>query len=308
MEVNNTETQKKKVSANDTIVSMLNHINMDKRDLFYKSAEEYCKTLAKSGNYHHRIKRLIDEKPLKLMRLDSLSDDIKKLVIQNKITEDNVYLNEKTKIIIDELLLEWKNAETYKFHNIPIRNKILLYGPTGNGKTTLARHIAKLTDLPFVEINADMIIESKIGNSGLNIYKIFNQTNQPCVLFWDEIDSIGRKRGLGTDSAAGMENERMVNSFLINFEKLNSEVIFIGATNRKEIIDSAFLRRFDLQFELSSPSNEEKNRFAKQMYEYYKLPTENIVSFDSYNSFSDIKLELLNIARKHIVEQLTKEE
>lgn len=65
-------------------------------------------------------------------------------------------------------------------------------------------------------------------------------------MFWDEVDTIGRKRGKGNDSAAGMENERMVNSILVNIEKLSNDVIFIGATNRREVLDSAFLRRFDV--------------------------------------------------------------
>jgi len=296
---------KNKITANDTIVSMLNYINSGKKDLFYKSVEDYASLLGKNSSIRYRINRLISEKPKEFIRLENLSSDIKNLITQSPITEDNVFLNDVTKSIIDELLLEWSNSEVYKFHNLPIRNKILFHGTTGNGKTTVAKHIAKLSNLPFVEVNSDTMIDSKIGNSGFNIHKIFNQINQPCVLFWDEVDTIGRKRGIGGDSAAGLENERMVNSILVNIEKLNNDVIFIGATNRREVLDSAFLRRFDVQFELTAPSELEKEKFAKQMIEYYKLPESFLPeTLSQYNSYSEIKMMFMDLARKFILNKL----
>ena len=294
--------QEKKVTANETISLMLTAINSDRRDNFYKAAENYINTLAKGGSHYYGIKRLIDSKPLKLIQLNSLSADIKKLINPSVITDDNVFLNDSTKELFDELLLEWKNAEVYKYHNLGIRNKILFHGTTGNGKTTVAKHISKLVNLPFVEVNADNVIESKIGHSGNNINQIFNQIKEPCILFWDEVDTIGRKRGNGSDSAAAMENERMVNSILVNIEKLSNDVIFIGATNRREVLDSAFLRRFDIQFELTAPSEIEKERFAKQMMEYYKLPeTFMPKEFNKYISYSEIKMMFMDLARKYVL-------
>lgn len=294
-----------KITANDTIISMLANMNADKRDLFYQSAENYANTLSKSGAFYHRIKRLISEKPMKFIQLDNLPNDLKKLIQQSQITDDNVFLNEQTKSLLDELLLEWENIEVYKFHNLPVRNKILFHGTTGNGKTTIARHIAKLSNLPFVEVNADIIIDSHVGSSGQNIFKIFNQIKEPCVLFWDEVDTIGRKRGKGNDSAAGMENERMVNSILVNIEKLSNDVIFIGATNRREVLDSAFLRRFDVQFELTAPTEIQKQIFSKQMVEYYKLPESYLRNdLSNLNSYSEIKMMLMDLARKYVLSNL----
>lgn len=300
----NTPTEVKKKTANDVIISMLHHINMDKKELAYKAVEEYLPTLARSGNYYYKIRNLLEEKPARLMQLSELPMDIKKLIIQSIITEDNVFLNEQSKTLIDELILEWKNKDVYSYHNLPVRSKILFHGATGNGKTTIARHIAKLTQLPFVEVNSDAMIDSHIGLSSMNIHKVFNQINQPCVLFWDEVDTIGRKRGRG-DSAAGVENERMVNSMLVNMEKLSTDVIFIGATNRREVLDSAFLRRFDVQFELPAPTDPEKHSFTKQMVEHYKLPHEFIpTSIDTCISYSEIKLVLLEAARKYVITHL----
>jgi len=297
--------ESKKITANDTIISMIHHINNDKRDLFYKSVEDYTATLSTGGNIHYRLKRLLNSKPMKLVQLDMLPKELKKLIQCSEVTDDNVFLNQETKSLIDELLLEWENRDVYKYHNLPVRNKILLHGVTGNGKTTIARHIAKLSNLPFVEINADLIIDSHVGNSGQNIFKIFNEINDPCILFWDEVDTIGRMRGKGTDSAAGMENERMVNSILVNIEKLSNDVVFIGATNRRSVLDSAFLRRFDVQFELEPPTETQKSMFAKQIVQYYKLP-DSYMNTDLLNliSYSEIKMVLMDLARKYVLSNI----
>lgn len=296
----------KKVSANETIVSMLININNDKKEAFYTSVENYLNTLARSNNYYYQISQLLKRKPLKFIQLENLPNDIKKLIQQYQITDDNVFLNDDVKFLIDELLIEWKNQETFKYHNLPVRNKILLHGTTGNGKTTIAKHIAKLSNLPFVEVNSDMIIEKSLGSSGQNIFNIFNKIQEPCVIFWDEVDTIGRIR-TGDGGSASMENERMVNSILVNIEKLANDVIFIGATNRKEVLDTAFLRRFDVQFELTAPDENQKQTFLKQMIDYYKLP-ENFfnTNVSGLNSYSEIKMSIIDLARKHVLSNLNK--
>ncbi len=293
-----------KVKPNDTIIKMLHNINVDKKEDFYNAALEYTKTLADSNEAKWRIIRLVKEKPI-IMTLMELPSDMKKLITYNNEVNDNIFLNQSIESLTNELLTEWNHKESYKYHNLKVRNKILFHGPTGNGKTTIAKHIARLANLPFVEVNSDVIIDSHVGNSGFNIHQIFNKVKEPCVLFWDEVDTIGRRRGKGGDSAASVENERMVNSILVNIEKLSNDVIFIGATNRKEVLDTAFLRRFDLQFELGNPTEIEKIKFGSQMMDYYKLPVEFMpASLDNYNNFSEIKSMFMDMARKYVLENL----
>ena len=298
----NTEQIQEKVTANDTIINMLAGVNYDKRDAVYTAAEKYLSTLSPNGGIAYRIKRLLQEKPRNFMRLDSLDASVKNLLITSAPADENVFLNEQTKALIAGLQIEWANTQAFNYHNIPVRNKILFHGPTGNGKTTIARHIARATELPFVEVKSDMVIEGRIGSSGENIHKIFNKIQQPCVLFWDEVDTIGRKRGTSTDGAASVENDRMVNSILVNLEKLNQDVIFIAATNRFSILDSAFLRRFDVLFEIPTPTTEEKERFARQILSYHKLPL--TIDMSSMTSFSDIRLRAMELARKYVLSTL----
>lgn len=294
------------MKPNDAISIMLSSINNDNLNHFYKTVENYTESLSKSGSAYGKIKRLLNQKPKKLSLLKEIPRELKTLIKLEDVKEDNVYLNNEIKSLIDELLIEWDNFKVYKYHNLPIRNKILLHGPTGNGKTTIAKHIAKLSKLPFIEINSDMVIDSHIGSSGRSIFKIFDQINEPCILFWDEVDTIGRMRGVGNDSAAGLENERMVNSMLINIEKLGEDVIFIGATNRYKVLDPAFLRRFDVKFELIAPNINQKKVFVKQMQDFYKIP-ESFINSDimKMESYSEIKMNLVDSARKYVLLNLT---
>jgi len=95
----------------------------------------------------------------------------------------------------------------------------------------------------------------------------------------------------------------MTNSILVNLDKLSEEVVFIAATNRKEILDSAFIRRFDVQFEVMPPIEIEKERFATQLISYYKLPIET-PDLTELKSYSDIKNRLVSIARDFVLNQI----
>lgn len=293
----------KKLSANEAIIMLVNAINSDNKAEFYNILERYLKGLAVTGEYSQRLKIALFRKP-RVIQLSELPMDLKKLIIQSGQEEGSpVYTNQKTRKFLDQLILEWKHSEDFRYHNLRVRNKLLLHGPTGNGKTTLARYIATRLGLPFIEVNADYMIDSHVGKSGANIYNLFNNLQQPCVLFWDEVDTIGRARGKDNDSAAGMENERMVNSVLVNLDKLKDKVLFIGATNRMEVLDAAFLRRFDTRFEVGKPEEEEKQSFARQLIAYYKLPLGDY-NTSPFNSLAEINLDLADRARQYILSKI----
>ncbi len=297
----------KKLSANDTIIKLVNNMIYDRKDLFYKEAEAYKETLSASGDTYRRLHRLLLEKP-KTYELKALPHDINNLVtIPTDSTNDNVFLNNSIKELLDELLIEWGNKDKYREHKIKVRNKLLFYGPTGNGKTTIARHIAELTNLPFVEINGDMLIKSTVGSTSQNINNLFNKLNMPCVLFYDEFDSVASKRSNGDKSGAETENNRMVNSLLINIEKLHEDIIFIAATNIADKMDEAILRRFDIKHEIVNPSIEQKCKFAGQLEKYYNITGWDVVSEDQLkelSSYHDIKQHYVNLTRKRILENI----
>lgn len=289
-----------KLSANEAIVNMLSCINVGRNDDFYNYAIKYRDTLSKNGDWYFRIKRLIDSRP-QIKELKSLNQTVKGLLIQREVEESIVYIPDNISSFISEFMVEWDNKELYRNHNLPLQNKVLLHGATGNGKTTIARHIAKLVGLPFVEINSDSIIDSHIGSTSTNIHNLFKDISEPCVFFWDEIDTIGRKRGTDLKTAAAQENDRMVNSMLVNIEKMNKDVIFLGATNRMDILDSAFLRRFDTIIEIEPPTIEQKNVFFTKLSEHYRL-CPKYIDLEKYVSYSDIKREFVRQSRNMVRE------
>jgi len=297
-----TETaEEKKISPAEAIQRMILSINAGREGDFYKVAGEFAEGLAHGGNNRYKIMNAIRQKPMTLRRLDELPNNVKGLLIQSPRKEGNVFLADPVKEFIKVLLFEWEHKDAYALHNIPARNKILLHGPTGNGKTTIARHIASRFQLPFVEVNSDRVIDSHIGSSSANIHTILNSIQEPCVLFWDEVDTIGYKRG-GGDSAAAHENARMVNSILVNIERLADTVIFIGATNRAEVLDSAFVRRFDVKLEISAPTTMEKCLFVDQLLTYHKLPISYVgEDLTGLDSFSDIKNRIVEIGRSYLL-------
>lgn len=296
--------ESKKPTANDTIVNMIHQINAGKLDLFYQSADKYVETLSTSGDIYYKIKGALRSKPMMMIRLDQMSNDIKGLLRVSDSIDDMVFLNEQISGLISELNVEWSNAEAYRYHNIPVRNKVLFHGPTGNGKTTIARHISKVRGMPLVEVNSDMVVDSHLGKTGVNIHRIFDQLKTPCVLFWDEVDTIGKKRGVAANSA-DHENDRMVNSVLVNLERMHPDIVFVAATNRMDILDSAFVRRFDVIYEVPRPTDSEMISFCDKLTEYYRLPKDfTVPDLSKAFSFSDLKREFLNSARKYLNSKL----
>lgn len=293
----------KKMTPSNLIEMMVNSINKNDTGAFYTWAERYKEGLAFGGDTHQRIARLLHNKPKFMSLLDNLQSKVKGLVEQRELADENIYISAATESFLKPLLVEWANRDLYNYHGLGVRTKLLLHGPTGNGKSTLCRHIARAADLPFVEVKSDSIISSGLGNTGQNIGRIFENIKQPCVLFWDEIDSIGQRRGGSSDSSASVENERMVNSMLLNIDRLDSSVIFVGATNRREVLDSAFLRRFDTQFELPNPTTAEKVAFAHQLLAFHRLPNDFLPGgYEDLINLSDVRLYVVAAARKYIAQ------
>lgn len=295
----------KTLTPNDAIRRMIWSMNEDKLVDFYKVTEEYLQSLTIGGKNYHAIKQALNQKPMKMMTLNQLSSDVKKLISTEPEKDEFVYLNPDINKLIKDILFEWENKDMYHLHNLSVRNKILLHGPTGNGKTTVARNIAKVSSMPFVEVRSDMMIDSHLGNTSQNIHKLFNSIKEPCILFWDEVDSIGKRRGGRSDNSAAYENERMVNSILINIDKLSNDVIFIGATNRRDILDEAFLRRFDIQYEVKNPTYIEKSLFAEGLFSYHNIQPQ-FIDLENFVNFSEVKDCVIQIARDYVIQYLAK--
>ncbi len=164
-------------------------------------------------------------------------------------------VREELKEIVDFL----KNHEKYNLLGGRIPKGVLLQGPPGTGKTLLARAIAGEACVPFYLIGGSDFVEMFAGVGASRVRELFGQAKKsaPCIVFIDEIDAIGGRRG-GGNSGSNEEREQTLNALLVEMDGFtsNETVIVIAATNRPDILDPALLRpgRFDRQLTVSLPN------------------------------------------------------
>ncbi len=136
---------------------------------------------------------------------------------------------------------------------------VLLNGPPGCGKTLLAKAIAGEADVPFFSISGSDFVEMFVGVGASRVRDLFKQAkdNSPCLIFLDEIDAVGRRRGGGYSTGGHDEREQTLNAILVEMDGFNASdgVIVIAATNRADVLDPALVRpgRFDRQISVSLP-------------------------------------------------------
>jgi hypothetical protein len=160
---------------------------------------------------------------------------------------------------IEELIEEHKRADLLRSHGLEPRNRVLLDGPPGNGKTSLAEAIATETMLPFYVVRYEGIISSFLGETASRLDHAFEfARTRRCVLFFDEFDSIAKER---SDTHETGEIKRVVSTLLLQIDRLPPHVIVVCSTNHSELLDRAAWRRFQLRLELSAPSRVEATEF-----------------------------------------------
>lgn len=177
-------------------------------------------------------------------------------------------LAEQVREIREVIELPIKNPEIFKRVGVAAPKGVLLYGPPGTGKTLLARAVAATLDSNFLKVVSSAIIEKYIGESSRMIREMFAyaKSNQPCVIFLDEIDAIGGKRSSDTTSS-DREVQRTLMELLNQmdgFEELG-RVKVIMATNRPDILDPALLRpgRLDRKIEIPLPTSQGRLEILK---------------------------------------------
>ena len=167
-----------------------------------------------------------------------------------------------------EVVSYLRNETIYKNAGAEIPRGILLEGPPGTGKTLLAKAIASEADANFLSISASEFIEVFVGMGASKIRNLFNSArqNKPCIIFIDEIDSVGRQRGAGINMAND-EREQTLNQLLAEMDGFsnNDGILVIAATNRKDVLDAALLRpgRFDRIITVSLPDKTSRKDIIK---------------------------------------------
>lgn len=219
---------------------------------------------------------------------------------RSEVDIKDVVFNEAVSVQIEQFLKEYQFRNILDSYDLPVNNKMLLYGKTGCGKTMTAKAIAKQLDRKIIVVNLAAIVSSKLGETAKNVATLFKEVSyHDSVLFFDEFDTLGQVRDY--DSKDSSEMKRVVNAILQLIDNFPKNSILIAATNQVKMIDEALIRRFELRLEFTSPAKE-----VLDVY-YDKLLMKYPAEFQSINrkydiSFAEAKNEVFTQVKNNIIQ------
>jgi cell division protease FtsH len=217
-----------------------------------------------------------------------------------KKTFADVAGNEEAKQELLEVVDFLKRPEEYTKMGAKIPRGVLLIGGPGNGKTLMAKAVAGEADVPFLYVSGSEFVEMFVGVGASRVRDLFKEAKKksPCVIFIDEIDAVGRKRGQGT-GGGNDEREQTLNQFLVEMDGFegNESVIVLAATNRPDVLDQALLRpgRFDRQVTVTSPDRKERELILKVHSKNKKLASNIDMSIVAKRTAGFSGADLMNV-------------
>lgn len=261
------------------------------------------------ANQHHlvadRLSDLITTTGQGLVRDDRAAAirDLVHEVIPSRRLED-LELAPVPRRVVTELIEEQKRAELLRSYGIEPRNRILLSGPPGNGKTSVAEAIASELMLPFYVVRYEGVMSSFLGETAARLDNAFEFVrSRRCVLFFDELDTIAKER---SDEHETGEIKRVVSTLLLQIDKLPAHVLLVGATNHSELLDRAAWRRFQIRAELEPPSRTEATRFLERLEARLGgelgFAPRTLADKLSGASYSDLEEFALDVRRRAVLE------
>nr|WP_250807257.1 ATP-binding protein [Neorhizobium tomejilense] len=191
------------------------------------------------------------------------------MMLKTNVTMNEVILSENVKIVIREFLEEQQFNEKYIDNGLEPRNKAMLIGPPGNGKTETTKAIANFMKVPLYYVRYDELVSKQPGETQKRLNRVFNfSKTHRCLLFFDEIDAIAKDRG-GEGQTGEMQS--VVSTLLVQLEDVPPHVMVLAATNHPEMIDKAMWRRFHIRVNLPNPMIDQFVEYLAMKFKVYKI-------------------------------------
>lgn len=203
---------------------------------------------------------------------------------KDKVTFGDIAGSDEAKIDLQEVVEFLKYPKKFESVGAKIPKGVLLVGPPGTGKTMLARAVAGEADVPFFSISGSEFVEMFVGVGASRVRDLFTKAkkNAPCIIFIDEIDAVGRRRGSGMGGGHD-EREQTLNQILVEMDgfEQGTNVIVLAATNRMDVLDPALLRpgRFDRRVTIGLPDRKDREAILK--VHFAKKPLSKNVDIDA---------------------------
>lgn len=307
---------------NTEIVKIIEYGLIGDKDKLRKFVEVLINNLQATGEITlaRRLENVLKRRTLNTTTMDSLvskpvDQESRLEILSIKHPSESL----RKELVLDKQLLETIETLKYSIKNrnrlreigIDFNSNILLYGPPGCGKTSLAEFIALEMKLPLVVARLDALVSSLLGNTAKNLRKIFDfASKQNCVLLLDEFDVIAKVRD---DKHELGELKRVVNSLIQNIDTFNPNCILIAATNHDKLLDPAIWRRFDNILKIDKPSNIQLRLLVDKLLKKidnniktkpksYEIILNNLEGM----SFSDVNVIFNNAVRRVVVENKTR--
>ncbi len=225
---------------------------------------------------------------------------------KDKVTFSSIAGSNEAKQDLGEVVEFLKFPKKFSHMGARIPKGVLLVGPPGTGKTMLARAVAGEAGVPFFSISGSEFVEMFVGVGASRVRDLFAKAkkNAPCIIFVDEIDAVGRRRGSGMGGGHD-EREQTLNQILVEMDgfEQGQNVIVIAATNRADVLDPALLRpgRFDRRVDIGLPDR--KDREAILQVHFTKKPLAKNVDIDALaaKSAGSSGADLANIANESAI-------
>lgn len=204
---------------------------------------------------------------------------------------------------VDEFIEEQQRADLLRSHGLEPRHRILLVGPPGTGKTTLAEAVAEAIAVSLFVVRYESMIGSYLGETASRLKRVFDYARTtPCVLFFDEFDAIGKERG---DIHETGEIKRVVSSLLMQIDELPSYTIVAAATNHPELLDRAAWRRFQVRLSLPLPTQKDLAGYIEAFMTNFEEPLGTsplaIAKGLGYVSYAEAEQFCLDVRRRQIL-------
>jgi len=203
-----------------------------------------------------------------------------------------------------QLIEEHQRAELLRSYGIAPRHRLLLVGPPGNGKTSLAHGLAHDLMVPLLVVRYEGLIGSYLGETASRLRRVFDHARQrACVLFLDEFDTVGKERG---DAHETGEIKRVVSTLLLQMDQLPAHVVIVTATNHAELLDRAVWRRFEVRLSLPRPRPRETAEFVRRLFAGFQLAsgldTQALARQLGGAAYSEIEDLFRDVARRAVLE------